>query len=53
MEQKDIISKYWFFKPDPNLQNNLIAFGFECGSGWYSLIDELCLKIQNIITLVI
>jgi len=49
MNELDIISKYWFFNPDPKLQNNLMAFGFECGKGWYSLIDELCGKIERLI----
>jgi hypothetical protein len=27
--------------PDPLMQNNLLAFGWECGEGWYPLIQEL------------
>ena len=46
----DIINKYWFFQPDPTLQNNLIAFGFECGPGWLSMINELCEKLDNLIS---
>jgi len=26
-----------------------MGFGFECGDGWYDLIDALCKKIQNYI----
>ena len=43
---EEIMSKYWFFQPDYALQNNLMAFGFECGPGWYDLIEELCDKIS-------
>jgi hypothetical protein len=46
MDQNDILQKYWFFKPDSTLQNNLISFGFETGPGWNSIIDELCSKIE-------
>lgn len=46
----ELINKYWFFKPDPTLRNNLMAFGFECGDGWYELISELCYKIDKLIT---
>jgi hypothetical protein len=31
------------------LQQSLIPFGFECGDGWYNLIDELC---ENVMTLI-
>lgn len=41
--------KYTIIEPDPTLQNNLMAFGFECGEGWYSLIYELLDKIQAIV----
>ena len=40
---------YTFIKPDSNLQNNLMAFGFDVGSGWLFLIEELCDKIQDVI----
>lgn len=49
MNARDIISKYSFFQPDSTLRTNLIAFGFECGAGWYPLIDELCGKIEKIL----
>jgi hypothetical protein len=49
MKVSDIMNKYWFFKPDYSLQNNLMAFGFECDEGWYSLIDELCSKLEKLI----
>ena len=43
------MKKYYFIKPDPNLQNNLMAFGFECEKGWYPLIEEAFDKIENAI----
>ena len=26
--------------PDPTLKTNLMAFGYDCGVGWWPLIDE-------------
>jgi hypothetical protein len=49
MKVKEIMDKYWFFKPDYSLQNNLMAFGFENDEGWYPLIDELCSKLEKLI----
>jgi hypothetical protein len=43
------MKKYSIIKPDPTLQNNLIAFGFMCGEGWYPLIYETLDKIQAIV----
>lgn len=40
---------YSFIKPDYSLQSNLMAFGFDCGSGWYSLIYELFDKIEELL----
>jgi hypothetical protein len=34
--------------PDPHLQNNLMAFGFDCDRGWYKIINELIEKLQNL-----
>jgi hypothetical protein len=48
--REEIVNKYWFFKPDPTLQNNLMVFGLECGDGWLNLIDELCFKLDKLIT---
>jgi len=38
--------EYSIIEPDPTLKNNLMAFGFDCGNGWYPLIFELLDKIQ-------
>ena len=46
---KELIEKYFFFIVDPTLQNNLLAFGFECDDGWYELIKELCEKLDTLI----
>jgi len=38
--------KYWFYQPDPTLQNNLMAFGWECGKGWFPMLTELSDKLD-------
>ena len=41
--------KRWsIVQPDPALKRNLMAWGFMCGQGWYSLIEELLDKLQAI-----
>jgi replicative DNA helicase Mcm len=35
-------------EPDPTLQNNLMAFGRECNSGWNRLIDELIEELNKL-----
>ena len=42
------MKKYSIIRPDPTLRANLMAFGFETGQGWYSLIHELLDKLQAI-----
>ena len=41
--------KYTIIDPDPTLQNNLMAFEFETGKGWFPMIMELMDKIQDIV----
>lgn len=41
------LSKYPMCEVDPTLQNNLMAFGLDCGAGWHPLIKELLDKLQN------
>ena len=41
--------KYYFIKPDPGLHDNLMAFGFECGEGWYPIIEEAFDKMEKTI----
>lgn len=43
------MKNYFFLKPDPELKNNLMAFGFEIGSGWLPLLEETFDKIEYII----
>jgi formylmethanofuran dehydrogenase subunit E len=43
------MKQYGIIRPDPTLQSNLMAFGYECNDGWYSLIEELLDKIQAIV----
>lgn len=40
------MKKRKIIKPDPSLKENLMAFGFECGKGWYPLIEETLDKIE-------
>lgn len=44
------MKNFWFVQPDPRLKNNLMAFGYECGEGWYPLIEELFTKLDKLIT---
>jgi hypothetical protein len=30
-----------------DIQTTAMCWGFECGDGWYNLIDTLCAKIQS------
>lgn len=30
-----------------NMMNTAMCWGFECGDGWYNIIDTLCAFIQN------
>jgi len=43
------MKKYYFIKPDMDLHDNLMAFGFECGEGWYPIIEEAFDKIEETI----
>jgi hypothetical protein len=45
----DETKSWWFIKPDYSLQSNLMAFGWECGKGWYPLIIELFDKLDELI----
>jgi len=42
------MKKYSIINPDPLLQRNLMAFGFDCGPGWWQPICELLDKLQTI-----
>ena len=43
------MKEYSFITPDYSLQNNLMAFGFDCGKGWTPILIDLCDKIQNLV----
>ncbi len=50
--KKDLESKLFekypkIFKKDESIDRNLMSFGFECGDGWYWLIDQLCSCLQH------
>ena len=38
-----------FRKNDGELRTSGEAFGFECGSGWFDLINQLCHEISEIL----
>ena len=39
--------KHIFRGKDLSLRENLMPFGFECGDGWFTLIDELSTTIER------
>jgi formylmethanofuran dehydrogenase subunit E len=41
------MKKSKLIKPDPTLKNNLMAFGYECEEGWYSIIDECIDELEK------
>ncbi len=38
-----------FANRDGNPQDTLMCWGFECGDGWYQILDSLCGQIQSYI----
>jgi hypothetical protein len=36
-----------FAKRHASMQETLMCWGFECGDGWYNIINNLCANIQN------
>lgn len=47
--EKKLFEKYplIFQGKDLPITQNLMAFGFECGDGWYFILDKLCESIQS------
>ena len=43
-----IMKKYDFIKPEKGPQHTLMCFGFECGEGWYSIIEKLFEDIKKL-----
>ena len=48
-EDKALCQKYpkIFKNRDGSVQETCMAWGFECGSGWFDVIDILCHEIQH------
>jgi hypothetical protein len=44
---KQLCEKYpnIFVNRDSSVQESLMSFGFECGDGWYKVIDALCVAL--------
>lgn len=40
---------FLFRGKDLSIHENLMPFGFECGDGWFTLIDELSTTIERIL----
>lgn len=47
--QEKLIKKYpeLFVGTSKSITESMMAFGLECGDGWYDLIDEMCQKIED------
>ena len=48
-EDKALCEKYpkIFKNRNGSIQETCMAWGFECGSGWFDIIDILCHEMQN------
>jgi hypothetical protein len=44
---KKLFNRFDFFQPSEPITRSLMAFGFECGDGWFQLIWDLCEKIEE------
>lgn len=44
---KKLFERFEFFYPEKSIQESLMAFGFECGDGWFSLLWDLCEGIEK------
>lgn len=51
--EKKLVGKYpkIFAQKDLPPSQSLMCFGFECGDGWFNLIDKLCAGIQQYVEL--
>jgi hypothetical protein len=47
---KKLFNSYPILYQDKNMtpQETLICFGFECGDGWFELINQLSLKLEEL-----
>ena len=44
-----LFDRFTFFKPERPITEALMAFGFECGDGWFNLIWDLCIDLEKIV----
>lgn len=46
---KKLVEKYpkIFANRHGDMRETLMCWGFECGDGWYNIIDQLCANIQH------
>jgi len=44
---KKLFERFEFFHPETPITESLMAFGFECGDGWFKLIWDLCENIEK------
>ena len=49
--QEELFKKYpkIFVQKDLSIKETCMCWGFDCGDGWYWLIDRLCESMQNYI----
>ena len=45
--EKQLFDRFAFFRPDRPLTASLMGFGFECGDGWFKLLEKLCEEIDE------
>ena len=47
--EQQLVAKYpkIFTQYGGDVRDTCMAFGFECGDGWYNIIEALCASIQN------
>jgi hypothetical protein len=46
--EKDLFEKYHsILRPDLPIRESLMSFGFECGDGWYNILDNLFANIKR------
>ncbi|RLD64344.1 MAG: hypothetical protein DRJ01_01115 [Bacteroidetes bacterium] len=44
-----LFERFNFFRPELPITESLMAFGFECGDGWFDIIWDLCEKIEPLV----
>jgi len=46
-KMETLVTKYPKIFRDRHKSMTLMCWGFECGEGWYDILDQLCANIQN------